>query len=115
MERIANTVDEETYGPFTYLDTAIGYLVHLDHLDAKNFGAQHLDSVISHLEYLDDAFGDFQHLEPKTYCAHNLDFVLGYPDYLDSVIGYPEHLSRAWNAFRHVLDPRNHEAHHQEH
>ena len=36
------------------------------HLNTKNHGAHHLDSIFGHPEHLDHAFDSFQHLDAKT-------------------------------------------------
>ena len=88
------------------------------HVDAKNYGAHHLDFVIGDVEYLDYTLDTSDHLDTKTYEARHLDFIISLDyalyvfhhletkayraDHLDFVVGHRKHLDPALNTFRRV-------------
>ena len=55
----------------------------LCHVNAKNYGAHNLESIIGHRAHLDHLLDVHWHLNAKSYGAHNLDSNIGHSEHLD--------------------------------
>ena len=68
------------HGPPQYLDHLWDALCHVN---AKNYGAHNLESIIGHPAHLDHLLDVHWHLNAKSYGAHNLDSIFGHSEHLD--------------------------------